>query len=418
MIDRKNIEEYLIRLYFGKSDYLLDACINRAYRDFNRTIHGIDRLETKDQLHKEASGYIKNSFSDIQTGCACIAEQEEFDRWHQSTCSDLSRYYNKHGYSSFSVGQAQKWINMTFKYIFTMGENRIQGFDNIYRFCHIPLDNIILQKLRDDHGFLGLSCAWSRLDDYDEYLSCQKWIRQTFAELPLDVEFKLWMKGEIPVSIKGRLQRRTNTYKKMSGKEGHTDKRFIGPYRRNRIVLCSADAGPDSQAKGKGAAAYFFPGAKWVGAVRNSANDLGCQFVILTTAHGMVNPCDIIGPYDLAAEINRLRVSEIWRNTVPQILGSDNYDLLLFYAGGCPREPYIDLFLPILRDLKIDFITFGRPMMYDIGKIKVMAEMLENGSFSDELKAVLKLPERLLFVPWRDDETLAKNVANYREVTK
>ncbi|MCX5847707.1 MAG: hypothetical protein NTW12_15350 [Deltaproteobacteria bacterium] len=147
MLDHKDYEEYLIRLYFGNSDDLLGACINRAYRDFNRTIHGIDRFETKDQLYQETSGYLKKSFSDIQTGCVCIAEQEEFDRWHQSICSDLSRYYNKHGYSSFTVGQAQKWINMTFKYIFTMREDQVPGFDNLYRFCHIPLDNIILQKL-------------------------------------------------------------------------------------------------------------------------------------------------------------------------------------------------------------------------------------------------------------------------------
>ena len=181
------------------------------------------------------------------------------------------------------------------------------------------------------------------------------------------------------------------------------DKRYIGPYQRTRIVLCSADASPKSQAKEKGEAAYFFPGAKWVGAIRNAARDLKCRFVILTTAHGMVNPHDIISPYDLKAENNKKKVPEIWRNTVPQILGSNNYDLLLFYAGGVPREPYMELFLPILRDLKIDFIIFGRPNMYDSGKIRVMAGMLEKGSCMNELKSILKCPEKLTFVPWKDN---------------
>jgi hypothetical protein len=404
MIDRKDYEEYLIRLYFGNSDDLLTACINRAYRDFNRTIHGIDRLEAKDQLHQDAYGYLKKSFSDIQTGCVGIAEQEEFDRWHQSICSDLSRYYNKHGYGSFAVGQAQKWINMTFKYIFTMGSDRISGFDNLYKFCHIPLDNIILKKLRDEYEFPGLSCAWSRLGDYSEYLSCQKWIRQTFTELPLDIEFKLWINGEIPDSKKRRLQNGLNTYTKRSGREENMDKKYIGPYQRTRIILCSADAGPDSQANENGEAASFFPKAKWVGAVRNAADDLKCRFVILTTAHGMVNRRDIISPYDLKAEDNKKKVSKIWRNTVPKILGSNNYDLLLFYAGGVPRKPYMELFLPILRDLKIDFIVFGWPMMRDSGKIKVVAEMLEKGLYTDELKyPILKYPEKFTFVPWKDN---------------
>jgi hypothetical protein len=65
----------------------------------------------------------------------------------------------------------------------------------------------------------------------------------------------------------------------------------------------------------------------------------------------------------------------------------------------------MELFLPILRDLKIDFITFGRPNMYDSGKIKIMAEMLENGSSMNELKAILKYPEWLLFVPKGHDDT-------------
>ncbi|MCX5846781.1 MAG: hypothetical protein NTW12_10585 [Deltaproteobacteria bacterium] len=181
------------------------------------------------------------------------------------------------------------------------------------------------------------------------------------------------------------------------------DKRYIGPYQRTRIVLCSADASPKAQVQGKGEAAYFFPGAKWVGSVRNAACNLKCRFVILTTAHGMVNPHNIISPYDLKAENNKKKVSEIWRDTVPQILGSNNYDLLLFYAGGCPIKPYMELFLPILRDLKIDFITFGRPNMYDSGKIKDMAEMLEKRSSMIELKSILKCPERLIFVPWKDN---------------
>jgi len=402
MINRKDYEEYLIRLYFGDSNDLLDACINRAYRDLNRTIHGIDRLETKDQLYNETSGYLKKSFLDIQKDCVCMAEQEEFDLWHKSICSNLSIRYVKHGYNSFSVGQAQKWINMTFKYIFTMGENRLSGFDNLYRFCHIPLDNIILEKLKEEYGFSGLSCAWSRLDDYEEYLSCQKLIRQIFAaELPLDVEFKLWMKGKIPISNKVPLQKGTNVYNVNSGKNEYADKRFLGPYKRNRIVLCSADAGPASQAK-ESEAARFFPGAKWVGTVRNSANDLHYKFVILTTAHGIVNPHNIIRPYDVPIEKHKKEVSDKLQNTVPTILGGNQYDLLWFYAGGCPRDVYMELFLPILRDLKIDFITFGRPNMFDIGKIKVIAEMLEKGASMDDLKSKLKCPERLIFVSWQE----------------
>ena len=36
-----------------------------------------------------------------------------------------------------------------------------------------------------------------RLDDYDEYINRQKWIRETFGGGPLEIEFRLWLGEEI-----------------------------------------------------------------------------------------------------------------------------------------------------------------------------------------------------------------------------
>lgn len=403
MIDRKGWEDYLLRLYFGNRADLLRACISRAYRDFNRTCHGLSQLENKGELYKEASDYLRQTFSDIQKDKTSLSNQEEFDNWHQATCVRLAECYIKHGYYTFSIGQAQKWINMTFKYIFFMGDNRLPDFCDLYKFCHIPIDNIVLDKLREEAGFPGLTCAWSRLDDYAEYLSCQKLIRKRFpSDAPLDVEFRMWMNGTDSNGQK-RPPVKMNT-EKIFTKDSDTNGRSIGPYRPDRIVLCSADAGPSSHANEEREAGLFFK-APWVGTVRNAAHYLSRRFVILTTAYGMINPDKRIRPYDLKAENNKEEVTEIWRDTVPQLLGNNEYDLIVFYPGGCRIEPYIDLFVPILRDMKIDFITFGKPMMFDGGKIGSMVKKLEQGSSMDELKAILKRPERLQFIPWRVDGT-------------
>ncbi len=37
-ISRKDWEKYILGLFFGKNEPLLN-CINRAYRDFSRTLH-------------------------------------------------------------------------------------------------------------------------------------------------------------------------------------------------------------------------------------------------------------------------------------------------------------------------------------------------------------------------------------------
>jgi len=67
----------------------------------------------------------------------------------------------------------------------------------LYPLCHVPLDNILLERL-SHHGMAALPCAWSRLDDYECYLAAQHWIRRTFALVPLDAEFVAWMGKPVP----------------------------------------------------------------------------------------------------------------------------------------------------------------------------------------------------------------------------
>jgi hypothetical protein len=120
---------------------------------------------------------------------------EAFDTWHRTISIRLVARYREHGHEMF-IGQAQKWINMSLKYIFTVGDERIPGFQAIYPFCHIPLDSILVRRFRP-YGAPALPNRWSRIDDYEQYLKYQHWVRQRFTRLPLDIEFLLWMK-QIP----------------------------------------------------------------------------------------------------------------------------------------------------------------------------------------------------------------------------
>jgi hypothetical protein len=174
---------------------------------------------------------------------------------------------------------------------------------------------------------------------------------------------------------------------------------LIGPYPKSKIVLCSADASPDSQRGQPGEAAYFFPRGRWVGTLRNAAERLGCRFVILTTAHGMVDPDDVIDHYDVAIGKHVLRVTEKWRETIPRLLANLSGGLLVFYSGGCPREEYIDVSKPILHAQGVSLITFGRPNAYDIGKIDEFVVLLMKGAFPSELMSILRCPDRLEFYP-------------------
>lgn len=108
---------------------------------------------------------------------------------------------------------------------------------------------------------------------------------------------------------------------------------LTGPYHSPEMVLCSADAGPSSQRKISDQVQYFFPGAKGVGTLRNAAERLHCDFLILTTQHGIVEPDQIIFSYDLHINRHRQAVTEKWHVTIPALMGGHKYRLMIFYAG-------------------------------------------------------------------------------------
>jgi hypothetical protein len=121
-----------------------------------------------------------------------IKSQREFDQWYETACAQLQTLYRDHGCDRFSVGQAQKWLNMSMKYVFALGEGRLQGFASLYPFAHIPIDNVFLERAVSLGG-PSLGVAWSRLDDYATYLHYQQACRDLFrGSIPLAAEFRLW----------------------------------------------------------------------------------------------------------------------------------------------------------------------------------------------------------------------------------
>jgi hypothetical protein len=187
-------EETLVRLYFSPKSFsesdLLDGCTRAAYGDFCRTLHGIGRLSNKDGLREESQFAIQSAILTLRRQASDLPPSE-FEEWHRGLCEQLCNLYRDGGFPSFTIGQSQKWVNMTFKYIFSLGETWISGFGAIYPSCHAPLDERLLDALLK-FGFPFKPERWSRISTYEEYLARQIWIREHFEIVPLDVEFLLW----------------------------------------------------------------------------------------------------------------------------------------------------------------------------------------------------------------------------------
>jgi len=187
---REDYFDFLVRCYFGDGTDHLALCVRRAYLDLNRTLHGFAVHQTAGKLRDAAHQRVAHT---IQALRRVEPTQDAFDAWHRKACADLRAHYRRGDFESFTYGQAQKWLNMTLKYVFAMGEQRLGGYSMYYPFAHVPIDNVFVSAAKAVGG-PDLPMPWSRLDDYPTYFGLQQAYRRIFGPgIPLAAEFRLWL---------------------------------------------------------------------------------------------------------------------------------------------------------------------------------------------------------------------------------
>ena len=160
---------------------LIELAMTKAYRDLMRTIRTFASNENNAEIKKNARACIKEYVIEIIN--SDDMNQEQFDRKHQEACNNLIKEFKD---QYFTIGQAQKWINMTFKYLHLL---EYEDMEKVYEYCHIPIDSYMLNITNYE-----MSKPWSKLNDYSEYLEYQEWFRNKYNDqIPLDAEFYLWL---------------------------------------------------------------------------------------------------------------------------------------------------------------------------------------------------------------------------------
>lgn len=189
-IDHIIIEEFFIRLYFNLSDKYYKAGAKRAYLDFNRTLslngasqqkRNEDKLDAEDYLISELMQLIETELNN----------QTEFDKKHRQICESLVQRW-----PALTIGQSQKWINMTLKYWLAFGENRIKNIEKNYIYFHIPIDSFVINDMLKVK--LKSNLPWSKIDKYEDYFSYQ----ENFREINIDkipiVEELIFFNSTVP----------------------------------------------------------------------------------------------------------------------------------------------------------------------------------------------------------------------------
>lgn len=131
-IDKDRLD-FLLYAYFGSDKNPFLSCSKRAYLDMCRTL----RLNGKcGEPYREYIDFLlEEEIKSLLSGKNC--NQKDYDIWHYNLCIKLIDYYKNEGFV-FTIGQAQKWINMMMKYLYIQGSVTLS---EIFPYLHIPLDN-------------------------------------------------------------------------------------------------------------------------------------------------------------------------------------------------------------------------------------------------------------------------------------
>jgi hypothetical protein len=182
IINASTRENFYIRLYFNANKEFKLAGIRRAYLDFSRTLfREKETVKERKTKRAETEMFILEKLEKIIK--VSINNQAEFDIKHKELTKNLVNYWNK-----LSIGQAQKWINMSLKYWLLFGNERVHSIEKNAKYFHIPIDRFIQEKMFPDlkHS------AWSKIELYSEYFKYQTNYREKSNEIPIVAEFQLF----------------------------------------------------------------------------------------------------------------------------------------------------------------------------------------------------------------------------------
>lgn len=159
------------------------AAADKAYGDMARhTLHIVDssaREELKNQGIEKLVELIRSGEK---------TKGLDFDKWHKNACESLRQIYtnqttNDNG--TLTYGQAQKWVNMTIKYLDII--YAVCGFDDcetpLERVAHLPIDSIMFDIVKKKLGIKKPSKSWSKWDNYSEYLDYQHEISDAIVKI-------------------------------------------------------------------------------------------------------------------------------------------------------------------------------------------------------------------------------------------
>ena len=174
-MNKSNAINFLLYSYFeitleSTLDEIMEAAIRTAYKDASSHVLSIDTEENNYNTKNKAIEQMRIEIGKLLNNI----EGESYVQWHGDLCTYLKNIYKDITCDErcFTYGIAQKWVNMTMKYLCIINsiyKEYVEEYDNeisvlnnieiIENELHVPVDSFILEsaskigKQNNKHGF-------------------------------------------------------------------------------------------------------------------------------------------------------------------------------------------------------------------------------------------------------------------------
>lgn len=223
-----NAKKFLVFSYFGITEDELEKddedtkekiamkCADKAYEDMCRTLTFSEKMDGK--YKKEIKGKRQGFRKAI---CKLIVEnvfellecnEDNFDSWHNTACRKIEKKANEYpGFCEqkllakrnkddkevFYYGQAQKWLNMTIKYMLMFDcFSKLMNDNDLENKLHVPVDNYVIKAAKGEKLAARIKISpkvWSKWND-EEYKEFQESLSDALGgESPMKWEEKAWI---------------------------------------------------------------------------------------------------------------------------------------------------------------------------------------------------------------------------------
>lgn len=218
MNTKDELINFLVFSYFGeeyskilenKNTLMIQKCCERAYLDLSRTIdYSISTSELndkektsseqKEEFERKKEEFKMNIYTSLYMKISCndneckflslkfISNQKEFDDWHNKVCIKIQKISqnSKELFSNnamLTYGQAQKWLNMTLKYLLLLGYWEEDEALRLEKLFHVPVDSYIMEAASK---YLGIGIPQAKTDKLRKYSdsSSKKWSNWEYPE--------------------------------------------------------------------------------------------------------------------------------------------------------------------------------------------------------------------------------------------